>query len=79
MDAYSELKKSKNRLKFYFEDGGRSSMVEHRAVAPGVAGSSPVDLPRYYGGGKFRGRLTGRTWDFDSQNRGSNPRPGIFY
>ncbi|GEM_PF-2407391 len=54
-------------------------MVEHRAVAPGVAGSSPVDLPRYYGGGKFRGRLTGRTWDFDSQNRGSNPRPGIFF
>ncbi len=23
-------------------------MVEHRAVAPGVAGSSPVDLPRMF-------------------------------
>jgi hypothetical protein len=27
-------------------------------------------------GKKIRGRLTGRTWDFGSQNRGSNPRPG---
>lgn len=52
-------------------------MVEHRAVAPGVAGSSPVGLPRFCVQ-LIRGRLIGRTWDFDSQNRGSNPRPGIF-
>ncbi len=45
---------------------------------PGCCGfeSRRPPMKLFKGERVFRGRLTGRTWDFDSQNRGSNPRPG---